>query len=81
MSPWKVRQADFKPIFNVLEGHLEVLIVNAQHLKAVAFPEDGPQRRRMDRRLAPARALATQFCAPCSPTRGARTDPLSHQFK
>lgn len=25
----------WKPIFNVLEGHLEVLIVNAQHLKAV----------------------------------------------
>ena len=25
----------WKPIFNVLEGHVEVLIVNAQHLKAV----------------------------------------------
>jgi transposase len=25
----------WKPVFNVLEGHLEVLIVNAQHLKAV----------------------------------------------
>ena len=25
----------WKPIFNVLEGHLEVLVVNAQHLKAV----------------------------------------------
>jgi transposase len=25
----------WKPIFNVLEGHLEVLLVNAQHLKAV----------------------------------------------
>src|SRR6266852_5306490 len=69
----------WKPIFNVLEGHLEVLIVNAQHLKAVAFPEDGHQRRRMDRRFAPAWALATQFCAPCSATRAARTDPLSHQ--
>jgi transposase len=25
----------WKPIFNVLEGHLEILVVNAQHLKAV----------------------------------------------
>jgi transposase len=25
----------WKPIFNILEGHVEVLLVNAQHLKAV----------------------------------------------
>ena len=25
----------WKPVYNVLEGHLEVLVVNAQHLKAV----------------------------------------------
>jgi len=25
----------WKPIFNLLEGHLEVLLVNAQHIKAV----------------------------------------------
>ena len=25
----------WKPIFNVLEGHMEVLLVNAQHVKAV----------------------------------------------
>jgi transposase len=25
----------WKPIFNVLEGHMEVLVVNAQHLKTV----------------------------------------------
>jgi transposase len=25
----------WKPIFNILEGHLQVLVVNAQHLKAV----------------------------------------------
>ncbi|HEX4207836.1 MAG TPA: hypothetical protein VHZ51_27285 [Ktedonobacteraceae bacterium] len=49
MSPWKAQQADFKPIFNVLEGHVEVLVVNAQHLKAVAFAQDRPQGCRMDR--------------------------------
>ena len=30
----------WKPIFNVLEGHLEVLVVNAQHLKAVKGTKD-----------------------------------------
>ena len=25
----------WKPIFNILEGHMEVLVVNAQHIKAV----------------------------------------------
>src|SRR5260370_17336224 len=25
----------WKPIFNILEGHIEVFVVNAQHLKAV----------------------------------------------
>ena len=25
----------WKPVYNLLEGHLEVLVVNAQHIKAV----------------------------------------------
>ncbi|GHO48742.1 hypothetical protein KSX_69050 [Ktedonospora formicarum] len=38
MSPWKVRQItgnQSSMCWNVLEGHLEVLVVNAQHLKTV----------------------------------------------
>ncbi|HLZ58421.1 MAG TPA: transposase [Ktedonosporobacter sp.] len=31
----------WKPIFNVLEGYLEVLIVNAQHLRISSWQEDG----------------------------------------
>ncbi len=69
----------WKPIFNILEGHLEVLVVNAQHLKAVAFAEDRHQRCRMDRRFASTRAAATQLCSPGFPTRTARTDPLPHE--
>jgi len=37
----------WKPIYNVLEGHFELLVVNAQHIKAVAFPQDGSERRRV----------------------------------
>ncbi len=35
----------WKPIFNVLEGQMEVLVVNAQHLKAVPGRHAG---RRVD---------------------------------
>ena len=38
----------WKPIFNVLEGHVEVLVVNAQHLRIGPRPQDRHQRRRMD---------------------------------
>jgi hypothetical protein len=34
----------WKPVFNLLEGSFEVLVVNAQHIKAVAFAKDGHQR-------------------------------------
>jgi hypothetical protein len=28
-----------KPVFNLLEGNFEVLVVNAQHIKAVPGPK------------------------------------------
>ena len=30
----------WKPIFNVLEGHMEVLVVNAQHLRISSWTQD-----------------------------------------
>lgn len=39
----------WKPIFNVLEGHVEVLPFCAQHIKAVDFPQNRSQRCRMAR--------------------------------
>lgn len=38
----------WNPIYNLLEGSFEVLVVNAQHIKAVAFPQDGYERCRVD---------------------------------
>ena len=40
----------WKPIFNVLEGQMEVLLVNAQHLKAVPGRK---VRREVAERIAP----------------------------
>ncbi len=71
----------WKPIFNVLEGHLEVLIVNAQHLKAVPGRKTDIKDAEWIADLLQHGRLASQLCASGSPTRGARTDPLSHQFK
>jgi transposase len=55
----------WKPIWNLLEGQFEVLLVNAQHIKAV-------------RRSAPARTVASQFRPATPPTGVARTHPLPH---
>jgi len=35
MWRWKVRGSTGSSVYNILEGHLELLVVNAQHLKAV----------------------------------------------
>src|SRR5258708_6110000 len=53
----------WKPIFNILEGHVEIFVVNAQHLRIGPWAEDGYQRRRMDRRFAATWPAAAQFCA------------------
>ena len=51
----------WKPVFNLLEGYVDVMVVNAQHLKTVAFAQNGHQRCRMDRRFVAAWAPAPQF--------------------
>src|SRR6516225_9584877 len=35
MWPWRVRVCTWRPAYNLLEGQFEVLVVNAQHLKAI----------------------------------------------
>ena len=67
----------WKPIWKVLEEEMELLLVNAQHMKAVAFAQNGPQRCRVDRRLTPTGIATRQFCARASPTGVTRLDALS----
>jgi transposase len=60
----------WKPIFNILEGHLDVMVVNAQHLKAVPGRKtDTKDAEWIADRLA-TWAPAPQLCPPCFPTRG-----------
>ena len=40
----------WKPVFNILEGHFEVILVNAQQAQAGPRPQDRRQGRRVDRR-------------------------------
>ena len=54
----------WKPIFNVLEGHLEVLVVNAQRVLCRAWPQDRCEGRRVDCRPAPARASRVPALSP-----------------
>jgi transposase len=59
----------WKPVWNILAEQFEVLLVNAQHIKAVPVgPEDGPDRQRVDRGLAAARIAPREFRAPAANT-------------
>ena len=52
----------WKPIYNLLEGTgLELLVVNARHIKAVPGRSDRRPRRRVDRRPAPPRPTPGQL--------------------
>jgi len=55
----------WKPVWNILAEQFEVLLVNAQHHKAVPVG-DGPERQRVDRGLAAARIAAREFRAPAT---------------
>jgi transposase len=55
----------WKPIWNVLEGEVELLLCNAQHIKAVPGRKTERAGRRMDRRLTPTReAREPALCLP-----------------
>src|SRR5215472_10592911 len=53
----------WKPIWNVLEGEVELLLCNAQHIKAVPGRKTERAGRCMDRRPAPAWEARGEFCA------------------
>ena len=75
------RTASFwKPIFNILEGHLEVLVVNAQHLKAVPGRQTDTTDAEWIAALRASWAPATEFCACCRSTRAARAHPLPYEL-
>ena len=68
----------WKPIFNVLEGHMEVLVVNAQHLKAVPGRKTDLKDAEWIADLLQ-HGLLRQLCPACVPTGTARTYPVSDQ--
>lgn len=51
----------WKPIFHLLEDEFEIVLVNAQHMKAVAFPKNGCERCGMDRRSAATWLAQSEF--------------------
>ncbi len=65
----------WKPIFHLLEDEFEMVLVNAQHMKAVAFPKNGCERCGMDSGSAPTRLVESQFHSQQRATSCARSDP------
>jgi hypothetical protein len=53
MSARKARACDFLQIYRRLEGFFEVIVANAQHIKAVRGAKNGCAGCRMDCEFAP----------------------------
>jgi transposase len=69
----------WKPIFNLLESHVEVLLVNAQHIKAVPGRKTDLKDAPVDCGFAPTWPPSTQFHSTSPTTRFARIDAISCQ--
>jgi transposase len=67
----------WKPVWNVLEEEMELLLVNAQHMKAVPGRKTDLKDAEWIADLLQHGRLASQFCAPASPTGITRLDALS----
>jgi transposase len=68
----------WKPIFNVLEGHLEVLVVNAQHLKTVPGRKTDMKDAEWIADLLQHGLLRPSFVPPARASRSARSHSLSN---
>jgi transposase len=67
----------WRPVFNILEGHLEVLFVNAGHIKAVLGRKTDIKDARRDSRTLTAWVITSQFYS-LGLTKGlTRPNPLS----
>ncbi len=61
----------WKPVFHILEGHFEVLLVNAAAHQARPGPQDRRQGCRVDRAAAPVRPAGAQLHAAAADPRRA----------
>ena len=67
----------WKPVYNILEGQVELLVVNAQHLKAVPGRKTDVRDAEWIAELLAHGLLRGSFVPPPECARAARVDPLS----
>jgi transposase len=70
----------WKPIFNILESSFEVMLVNAQHIKAVPGRKTDVKDASVDCTTAAAWIATTQFYSANCPAKLARFNPVSHEL-
>jgi transposase len=70
----------WKPVYNILENNFEILLVNAQHIKAVPGRKTDVKDAEWIAEIAPPRPAQGQLCATAGAARTARVDPLSQYF-
>ena len=69
----------WKPVFNLLEGNVQVVLVNAAHVQAGAGAQDRQSRCALVGQAYALWLVAGQFHPLCRPTGAARSDPVPHQ--
>jgi transposase len=66
-------------VYRRLEGYFELVVANAQQIKAVRGAKNGRAGCRMDRQFAATRTLQPQFCAQPGTARPAGSDPAARE--
>ena len=69
----------WKPVFNILEDALTVILINPEHAHALAWAQDRCQRCGMAGGLVAPRFVETQFYSTAGDSRVARVDALSRE--
>ena len=64
----------WQPVFNLLEGHFTLLVINAQHHQESAWAKDRHEGRGVDRAAVAVWAFEAEFCSRPPATRAARSD-------
>ncbi len=68
----------WKPVYNILEGQMELLVVNARRIQSGAGTQDRCQRRGVVRGAVAARTAESELHSAAVAAGSARPDPLPH---
>jgi hypothetical protein len=78
---WKAQECDFLPVYRRLEGFFELIVANAQHMKAVSGRKTDVQDADWIADLLQHGLLTASFVPRKAAARSARSDPATCQSR